>query len=337
MTAAPSLSWPAGRTLAGWWPSLTRWQPRALWLSHLILHRIEAAVHAARPSPAAQMYRFLLEALAKESTPAERLAARLGIDAPLLASMLRELQTAALVFADDSGWRVTPAGSHVLASGIEVAPGLTRRTFFFAEGETPGDQLTFLPLDLTHAQPWSGFQTWNFDLSALRRCVDAPDEWKQLRGFPEDVLALPVAEGGDWQRVIVDHPEHLLLLLLQSEEDSLIGLTVQPGDGNDLGDRPVLACPAGWREVLPQLGEPSGEEWRDSWRAWGHSRGLPTSELEACHLERSGVRIRVRAPRPMVERLQTARSDACNGEAWLLAGSGERTRSAALVELVEEG
>ena len=51
MSAAPWPAWPTSRVLAGWWPQLAPYRPSGLWVLHLLLHRIEAAVGVARNTP----------------------------------------------------------------------------------------------------------------------------------------------------------------------------------------------------------------------------------------------------------------------------------------------
>jgi hypothetical protein len=72
---------------------------------------------------------------------------------------------------------------------------------------------------------------------------------------------------------------------------------------------------------------------RQAWRAWGQAHGLPPADVEACHLERKGLRLRVRAPGPLAERLRASRVELRN-ESWLLVGE-DRVRAAVLVELAD--
>ena len=121
----------------------------------------------------------------------------------------------------------------------------------------------------------------------------------------------------------------------QGGEEALFGLAVQTSGWQLQSDRPVLELGGGWRESLPELTEELGlEQWCAAWRSWCQPRGVPAGEVEACVLERRGLTLVVRTPRPLLERLRTGRSEALKGETWLLAGEG-RTRSAGLVELAE--
>src|SRR5947199_9765920 len=111
MTAAPSLTWPGSRVLAGWWPLLGRWHPRSLWLHHLLLHRIEALASVSRSAPLELLYRLLLEALAvAPPQEAAALAGRLGLDIPFLSRLLADLQGAGMVRPEPPGaWALTDA------------------------------------------------------------------------------------------------------------------------------------------------------------------------------------------------------------------------------------
>src|SRR5262249_35580821 len=44
MMVSSSLAYPGSRSLAGWWRQLAPLHPRAVWLAHLLLHRVEALV-----------------------------------------------------------------------------------------------------------------------------------------------------------------------------------------------------------------------------------------------------------------------------------------------------
>jgi hypothetical protein len=338
MTAAQAPTWPTGRTLAGWWPHLNRLRPRCLWLAHLYLHRIEAPVGVCRPPALDSVARLLLEALARagDNVPLGRLLGVLHLDVQILGRLLAELSAAGLARSNDA-WSVTETGRQALAGRHEPVVR-ERRTFYFAEGPPTQRGLRFLPLDRPPTSPAPQTADWHFDAGLLRACVEQSAEWKQRHGFPTEVRAAPEPAEA-WQQVIIDRPEQLLVLFVLSgegqEQKSLLGLAVQVPGWQLQTDMPVLALGAAWREVLPELAEdPGPERWREAWRGWCQPRGLPTGEVEACILERRGVALVVRAPRPLAERLRTGRSEILKGETWLLAGD-ERMRCAAVVELAE--
>jgi hypothetical protein len=348
MTAATA-SWPGSRVLAGWWPSLGRWQPRSLWLHLLLLHRVEALVRLSRGAPLDRLNQLLLEALAtaQANPTADQLAPQLGLEASLVGRLLAELESAGLARKEappgepwGDAWGPTDAGREVLSGRRDPATLQERRIFYFAEGDARHPGARFLPLDNPSSAPWpegaplGGPLGGPFDVRVLADCVARPAEWKREHDFPPEVSG--VADVPTWKGVVIDRPEQLLLLCLRTEAEDLLGFAVQPGAWQVQAERPVLRMGPAWREALPELAEePDTEAWRAAWRAWGQPRSLPAGELEACHLERVETRLRVRAPRPLMERLRATRSDAVKGEAWLLAG-GDRTRTAALIELVEE-
>jgi hypothetical protein len=347
MTSAHSFPWPGSRVLAGWWPTLQRWHPRALWLHHLLLHHLDAPVAVSHSPALDELHRLLLESLVPGSELGA-LAASLSLDVPLLSRLLAELRAAGLVQEQDGQWAQTDAGRQAGSSPQGVCTTQERRKLYFTQGDARHPGVRFLPLDhppsplplsSSEGAAWAEqLEGWQFDLRELQECLGRDPAWKQAHGFPADVHSL--AGGGEaWQRVVLDRAESVTVACLVTEEqDRLLGFSVQPAGWQLHGERPVLALGPAWGEALPELADPvSLEEWRQAWRAWGQPRGLPPGEIEACHLEPHGVRLRVQAPRPLVERLRGARSDALKGEAWLLAGSGGRTRTAALIDLHEEG
>src|SRR5947209_17542968 len=145
MTAAISFSWPGSRVLAGWWPLLQRWQPRALWLHHFLLHRIDALVAVSGSPDLDRLNRLLLESLTLAAP--ETLAARLGLERALLGRLLADLQTGGLIVPDGASWSVTDAGREVLAGQRDACTLQQRRTFYFSEGDARHPGTRFLPLD----------------------------------------------------------------------------------------------------------------------------------------------------------------------------------------------
>lgn len=342
MTGPQSPTWPSSRVLAAWWPQLDRLHPRGLWLYHLLLHRVEAAVVVARPPPQERLDRLLLEALAARPGPASAalLAADLHLDAQVLRRLLAGLESAGLARSSAAGWEPTAAGREAAAGRRGAATLHERRAFYFAEGPASHPGARFLPLDRPPTSPFSEGGDWSFDPAMLAACAARPAEWKERHGFPAEVagVAGPAPRGGAWQQVPVDRAEQLVGLFAlcgDGAAESLVGLPVQPGGWQLQAERPLLALGASWRELLPELAdEPGVPAWREAWRTWGELRGLPPADLEACALERKGVRLRVRAPQPLAEQLRSSRAEFARGETWLLAGEG-RVRCAAVVELAD--
>src|SRR5262245_17862765 len=94
MTPAPGLAWPPGRALAGWARQRAPLRPRAFWVGHLLLHRLEALVGLDRSTRLDPFALAVLRALAL--TPlatVPRLADRLHLDRAVLGRVLQTLQT----------------------------------------------------------------------------------------------------------------------------------------------------------------------------------------------------------------------------------------------------
>jgi hypothetical protein len=351
MTPAASLPWPGGRTLAGWWPQLAARQPRALWVAHLFLHRIEACVARARARSADPFTRQVLQAVGPGLAVAQ-IEARLGLGTQLLRRVLHGLDRERLARPDAAGrWALTALGTEALRHGSYPSPEYERRIFHFRDRGRPGEPPQFLHLTAHAGTDWPARPGWTFDAAHLRACVERPAEWKRRHGFPTDVEAIvgpapeasqPCPNGSapavpEWQRVILDQAEHLLIMLLLGpgpDGDVLLGFTARQ-DGWTLQPEPALSLAAGWQEAFPELREePAPEAWRQAWLAWCQPRSLPQAEVQACVLERLGCRLRVTAPRTLADRLRSTRSDVVKGTAWVLAGDGS-VRPAALLELAD--
>jgi hypothetical protein len=359
MTAASPLVFPGGRVVAGWWRQLAPPPPRALWVGHFLLHRVEALVEVTRAAGLDRFSRLLLRALTlapSQSVP--DLDARLHLGTQVLDRLLRRFQAEGLAEPGADGWASTDLARLALDQGYYPRTGQERLVFHFVDrpgpagGPPPAPPL--LPLRLPAESPWPAPEGWSFDPGWLDACLRQPEEWKRGHGFPVEarrVLGLEAMNGGPapplpggeaapaWRQVILDRPEHLLVLVTlvreEGQPERLLGYAVRQDGWVLQAATPAFALGPDWRDLFPQLGEEMPfEAWRQAWRVWCQPRGLPPAEVEACALERHDHHLRVLAPRRLVERLRAARSDALKGEAWLVAGTGG-VRSVALVELVE--
>jgi hypothetical protein len=353
MTAASPLVFPGGRVLAGWWPKLAPLRPRSLWVAHLLLHRVEALVEVTRRAEVDRFSNLVVQAL--NSTPGRTvpdLDAWLHLGPQVLGQVLRRLQDEGLAKPlAGGGWAATDRGRQLLEQGGYTRTGHERRVFHFLDrpGEPAGNSPTppLLPLRLPAEAPFPAPEGWAFDPAWLDVCLRQADDWKREHGFPLEanrIVPLDAVNGGAvpaWQPVILDRPERLVALVARVAEegkgDRLVGFGVRPEGWALEAGQPAFVLTSDWREVLPQVTEElPPEAWRQAWRAWCQPRALPPAEVEASTLERQDYRLRVTAPRRLVERLRQARSDALKGEAWLLAGTGS-VREMALLELVEAG
>jgi hypothetical protein len=347
MTAVSPLVFPGSRTLASWWKQLAPLRPRALWVGHLLLHRVEALATLHLLSPLEQIFLFVMRALALAGKASlQDLDQRLHLGPPLLRQLLRQLQSDKLVGPEENGtWSLTELGQQGLQQGSHTQIRQERRVFYFVETEQPACPSHYL--NFAHepaALPWPAGDGWRFEPSHLQACVARPADWKQRFGFPPEVQQIMVGETSEpaaeeWQRIVLDRPERLMVTLalvpVGEGRERLLGLTVEPEGWALRSAEPAFALDTYWQEIFPELAtDPALEHWRQAWRAWCQPRGLPAAEVDACVLERQNYRLHVTASPRLVERLRSARSDVFKGEAWLLAGTG-RLRPAAQIELVE--
>jgi hypothetical protein len=337
---------PGSRTLLAWWRELGPLHPRHLWLSQLLLHRIEALVEIASPRQLDPFRLTLLRGLALDRPHKNSVPVELHLDQQVLARLLHSLASDGLLtLSEGTHWELTPWGRAALMDGTYRPRARERRVFHFADNSHRGRPAHFVrlaaPLRLASPAP----EGRHFDANHLRACVERDPDWKRRHGFPEDIVAIldqsatQNDESSDWRRVILDSPEQVPIafaeISAEGEGTALLGYPVRAPDWTLRRDAPVISLRAGWEEVFVDLAEePSPDAWRQAWQAWCQPRSLPADEVEACRLERADHRLLVRAPKRLVERLRTARSDVFINESWLLAGD-DRTRTAARVELVE--
>lgn len=343
MSVASAPSWPGSRVLLGWWRQLAGLQPRQVRISRLFLHRIEALVRVRRARSLDRWQHALLH-LASTRVPhvaeLESSFTDLRMDPQVLAQFVQELASTGLLYRNGSGlWQVTPAGRDALESGTLSVSAEERRTFIFVDHSSLGRPPHFLPLRPGPARLTGSLSpeaaACSFQIAYLEACIHQSPEWKARFHFPTDVEAL-LPPSADWRCVVLDSLETKSFVFLHtaeaSDEPLVRGFSIHP-EGWALDSEPSLVFAEGWQEALPDLDEdPSPEMWRQAWQVWSHPRGLPSTEVEACRLERVDHRLLVHAPLRLIERLRTARSDAVKQEAWLLAGDG-RTRTAAQIEL----
>jgi hypothetical protein len=364
MTTAAPLAFPGSRVLAGWWRQLAPTGPGALWVGRVLLHRVESLVRVCRPLRPDAFTLLILAAVAEaETATVPALDARLHLGPDVLGQTLRRLGAEGLTWAGtDGAWKLTPLGQEALDRGEYRRLGQERRAFHFvdrrsdpAASHEPG-AFHFLnvrlPAGVTSAAP----EGWEFDPHALQACLTRPPEWKRAFGFPEEVEHIyGIAPGPSapeapappaWQQVILDRPEQVLAVLVLVSApppgesagggpQRLVGFAARQEGWVLHAEEPAFVLTEGWAEVFPELAdEPGLEAWRQAWRSWCQPRSLPAADYDACKLERLDYRLRVLAPKRLVERLRAARSDALKGEAWVLAGTGN-IRPAALLDIVE--
>src|SRR5207249_3046494 len=130
-----------------------------------------------------------------------------------------------------------------------------RRSFHFLQGERPSQAPHYLSLQRPGAPaPWPAGEDWTFSLGRLEECISRPAEWKQQHDFPLDVDQVVVTGSPEWERVVVDHPEHLLAaLILTSAEDGsdrLLGFAIRQEGWSLQAEAPVFILGRSWQGTL---------------------------------------------------------------------------------------
>ena len=333
MDRASSLIFPGSRTLAGWWRQLLPYQPLALWIGYGFLHRIEATVSVLRDQPVDPLTHLVLQALALEPADVvsvESLQARLRLPGVVVQRVLIGMAgTGLLARSTSDRWQLTERGNHALQHRHVPSHVQERRNFPFLERTDATGQrvgaVQFFPVAECAGAPWQVDDAHRFDVTELQRCIALSPDQKQPFGFPLDVVAL--ANGPDleeWQAVIVDRPERVLLALIVAGSDKeMLGFAVKV-EGWTLFDRvPIVRLPDPTSPLWPELAQPlPGSIWQEAWRSWCRQRQLPTNEVEICALNYHAPRLDVQAPGRLMQRLQAAKSDLFKGDAWLLVGEG---------------
>lgn len=352
MTSASSLAFPGSKTLAGWWRQLSSQHPLSFGVGYLFLHRVEAPVLFLKPKKIERFSLLILEALemdapggSAETALLDRLHTRLRLERSIILQILRALRAEGLAGnAADGTWAVTVRGRHGIKQGEIPVDSCERRIFHFLEQCDPAGVRSqpphFVNVRGNGGVPWQPGDTYPFDAALLRQCLERPESWKQQVGFPLDVRQIPdlAANDGDpdWQRVIVDQPERVLVVLALvpgGDQPRLLGFSARQEGWVLSTAEPILAQNAGWQAIFPQLADPPPEVLQQAWRSWAQPRGLSDSQIAACAPERIGHRLRVQTPTSVVDHLHKTRSEVFKGDTWILIGDG-RVRAAVNLELV---
>jgi hypothetical protein len=285
----------------------------------------------------------------------------LGLNSGLLLRMLFQEGQEGLVTRSDAHeseaqqrWRLTAAGSHALASGRYAVESSERRVFHFLRMAGPPARYEFL--NLASLEYTANLNSQHLGIAVdeevpaleiLAHCIAKPLDWKQKRGFPVEIANVvkpgtaqvdgATAEPTDsfWKKVLVCRSMQGLLLFVREKAD-LQAFAVKP-ERWELQASPacLVLNDCDVRSVVPSIAdEPTIEAWRAAWLAWGHSHGLPESEMRSAEVSSEGFHLRVRVTKRLADRLRASRSDALTGDAWLLAGEGA-SRAARVVEITE--
>ena len=338
MTAASPLPFPGSGALAAWRRQLGDFQSHSMWVSHLLVHRVEALVLAHRSTPLDPLTGPVLKALGiRLATDLGSLEECLCLGVPVLRRLLDTLRLASLVVETDGQWNLTDNGREALATGLLVRRQEERRTFHFLASGHAEASFHFLPRQLMPSRRGHGRADTPFEVATLDACLRQSPEWKRQQGFPLDVCEI-VRGGKDatafWKSVILDRPEFCSALLLVNGKE-VLGFAANPQGWTLVSPEPAFTIRSDWQQVFPDLtADPPLDAWRLAWQAWCQSRSLPAADVAACSLSRVGNRLRATVSRKRLEGLRPAVRDAMRGETWLLAGEGG-TRAAAQLEISE--
>jgi hypothetical protein len=342
MTVGQPLAFPPSRTLAAWWRQLAAPPSHGVWVGDLLLHHLEALIQRTEQRRLNPLDLVVLKLLVMlRGADAGRLNQGLHMGPQLLAQTLQALARDGLAQEQQGKWTITAQGQKAVNLGTCPHKVEERRSFYFRAEEPPGPPGHFLRLHRPTVEPWSAGGEWQFDPQRLAACVARPPEWKQAHGFPTDVEVVvpqpPVPRFPTaWRRVILDRPEHLVVVLVLAEDDSLRGYGIRQEGWSLTTAEPALTLGAPWREAFPELAQPVAESaCREAWLGWCQTHGLAEVAGEVTVLAVEAHLLRVSATRPLLERLRSM-GDALRDEGWLLLGGG-RIRRAALLQVVDAG
>jgi hypothetical protein len=321
MNASASLTFPEPAVLASWYSQLLPLNPHAIWVGHLLVHRVEALVRTEQSRPIDPPVRAVLGALAERAQDISSLEKRLGLQRQFLFQVLRELSAMGLASDRPSGWEVTEAGSHAHLSGHCLQPTYKRRTFHFLC--LPNASPIYVSLTTSAAELWTGSVPSQFDPGLLNQCARQSETWKTRSGFPKEVVQVvapddPLLLAAAWQKVVVSQPlQHSAVLVAcgKSDEESLRAFTYRRDAWGLDTSQPAFSFGREWRETIPKLAaEVPAETLQNAWREWCEGKGISPADTNACRLEVEGCALHVFASPGIVSRVGDKERK------WLLLG-----------------
>jgi hypothetical protein len=329
---------PGGRTLAAWWRQLADRQPRAMWTGHLLLHHLEALIERTeqrRPDPIDLLILKVL--LIFPGGGLDRLDQSLHVGPQLLGQALRGLERDGLVQQKGAGWSVTPLGKQATTGGDYPRHLEERRRFYF-RATAPERPPHYLRLHRAGTEPWKPAPGWSFDSQLLQAAVVQSASWKESHGFPTDVEKVVVQKAppmhhlipSAWKRVILDRPERLPAVLIQTAvegSEPLQAFGLRQETWSLTAAEPVMTLGTIWPDVFPELVQsPSEAECRQAWQDWCQAHGRSERAAEATALAIQGHQLQVSG----TPALHAACSEPIRDEPWLLIGTGLIRRAAML-------
>lgn len=284
---------PDGRSLSAWWRRLAPFSPRRFWLADWLVYRLDLTVLCTVSVPDDPWSRLVQSLVTHEPKLTTELASRIGVPPALLRARLRQAKDQGwLQSLDPDSWALSP-----------LPRRMVRRTFRVLEAPR-------MVVPLSRAGIATAIPPGPPPLDAVAAAIALPEDEKQRRGFPLDVLQMPAAgsEFEHWRHVPVVAGERHHLLLIETSTDRLLGVPITAGEPEST---PILDLE--FPDIAPLLG--ITEPTREAWQAALAEQGLTGAEFQrdGVHLRLTGDAVR---PRP---------------DTWILAGP-PHCRSAALIE-----
>ncbi len=338
MTSISSLTFPSGKTLTGWWRQLAPHEPRNLWFAHLFIHRVEAPVRFRTTRKLQTLHHLTLHAMELErrqtKSSAQLLAgleSRLHLPAQAIVRILRLLSNDGLVAKGDSGeWSLTADGLKAKETGEYVGHDSGRNVFPFLE-RLDQDSNRLAPPHFLNVQSaavgtkWEVTDDKGFDLALLHDCVQQDAAWKRRFAFPLEIEQIVDADTTcrmmPWQRVIVDRPERVAVVLALTT-DRLLAFAVQEEGWLLLASAPLFSLDDCWPDLLPTIAQQPDDQLRQQgWQELCQSRGIPEEEIDHCELKMDATTLRVQAEPSLANHFRGQRDLPKDG-LWTLVGDG---------------
>lgn len=349
MSAIAPLIFPGGRVVAGWWRRLAPYRPLNLWISYLVVQRVEVLTRVRSSCDLDPLLRPALAVLVDRPLAQAELQRRLHFGSQLAWQVTRLLERHGLSVRDPDGRiTLTERGLASLRQRTVSVEQYERRTFVFLRSSGTHRAPVLAKLESRPRHAWPVGDDWQFDVSQLDACVRQGNDWKTHHSFPMEVVeivppagpnnaARPAPDVPDRQRAFVIHAERLPAALIRTSakngRDEWLAFEFQQQGWHLQDNTPVLTIGEEWTELLPELVEPIPiTAWRAAWQSWLESRGIVDPDIASCHLERSTTQLHIRATPALVERFRSVIRPAVQSDIWLLAGEG-RFREALHVDL----
>lgn len=338
--SAPSPSWPSSRELAELWPHFHPWQPNAVWLGLLLLHRIEAPVLVSESLALDPLALHVLTMIPDHRIVTwDELHTGMALPTGLLRGILAELTRHGCLQANSANhWSLTDTGVRSRTDKQLFVRKSERRVFHFCDGIRDGVP-AFVRWQSGAGQvsiPAPKTQ-WSVTPSVLQECVSAPTSWKTAHHFPTDIdsLAWRAEQDGmvsvNDEQVMLHHVVRLPVAIILGRHCLGFALTLPSWH---LSHHPPLFHSSTLAETAHFIGAdlspPPISAWAEAWDMTRRPLGLPHGEVQAFEATAQGPRVVIRMPAANLRKKPLPAS-----ETWLLVGMGP-FRCAARAEFHED-